>query len=251
VFLAYIDDSKDRTFACFSAIVLPASEWFASERLILHFRAGLDASDGISMTKELHATDFIAGRGDLGSVVSKWRRARIFEEALTFVTTLPKVSVVNACLSRRSEDLAFARLVDRLNAFAMERDEHMLLISDQGKDYTPLLRRMRRHDVSLTGMTSEMPSIAAAREPVERIVEDIVYRDSKLSTFIQLADFCAFALLRFLNPTTKIVAASLSTAFLRLGPVVVADAIDDAAKAGGSIAWSVKNKQGRNRPTAR
>jgi hypothetical protein len=79
-------------------MILPASQWLVAEQLILDYRRRLKASDGIVTTKEFHATDFIAGRGDLGAIVSKWRRARIFEEALTFVTTLPGVAMVTSCV---------------------------------------------------------------------------------------------------------------------------------------------------------
>ena len=198
-------------------MILPAAEWLAAENMIVSFRHRLNASDGIMVTKELHATDFVAGRGNLGSVVTKWRRARIFEEALTFVAALPGVAVVNACLARSSEDLAFERLVNHLDAFALDRDDHIILISDQGKDYTPLLRRMRRQDA------------------VKRVVEDIVYRDSKHSTFIQLADFCAFALLRFENPTGRLQKAGLHRAFQRLEPALLPQSFRNDPKSLGII----------------
>jgi hypothetical protein len=207
VLLAYIDDSKDRVLACFSAIVIPDTQWLTAERLILSYRRKLHRSDGVH--KELHATDFVAGRGNLGCLVTKWRRARIFEEALTFVTSLPEATILSACVPRHLEDVAFERLTGRLNEFAMNRCGHVMLISDEGKDYTPLLRRMRR-----------------VTDRAERIVEDIVYRDSKDSTFIQLADFCAYALLRFQNPTAKTVAAGLDRSFLLLRPVLATETFD-------------------------
>jgi Protein of unknown function (DUF3800) len=235
VFLAYIDDSKDSGRACFSAIVLPASQWLAAERLILDYRLRLKMSDGIVVTKEFHGTDFIAGRGDLGAIVSKWRRARIFEEALTFVTTLPSVSVLNACVPRKLEDRAFERLADRLNVFAAKSGSYIMLISDEGKDFTPLIRRMRRSNYVASAHGSWAGGAALKNKPVDRIVEDIVYRDSKHSTFIQLADFCAFSLLRFESPTAKIVASGLDAAFRRLDPVIVKQAFSKDPKGLGII----------------
>jgi uncharacterized protein DUF3800 len=235
VFLAYIDDSKDSALACFSAVILPASQWLTAERLIIDYRRRLKASDGIVVTKEFHATDFVAGRGDLGAVVSKWRRARIFEDALTFVTTLPQVATLNACVPRKHEDRAFERLADRLNVFAAKRKSHVMLISDEGKDFTPLLRRMRHWNSINSAHGSLRGRVVAKNKPVDRIVEDIVYRDSKHSTFIQLADFCAFSLLRFESPTPKIVAAGLDTAFRRLDAILVKQAFTKDPKGLGII----------------
>jgi len=107
--------------------------------------------------------------------------------------------------------------VHHLDEFALQRDDHMILISDQGKDYTPLLRRMRRQNA------------------VKRVVEDIVYRDSQHSTFIQLADFCAFALLRFENPTFRIEKAGLHRAFQRLEPALLPHTFHNDPKCLGII----------------
>ena len=194
-------------------MILPASRWLAAERLIINYRRRLNTSDGILVDKEFHATDFVAGRGDLGAVVSKWRRARIFEDALTFVTTLPDVAILNACVPRRLENRAFERLAGRLNVFAAKARSNIMLISDEGKDFTPLIRRMRRSNYIRSRRGFFGDSAAVKNKPVDRIVEDIVYRDSKHSTFIQLADFCAFSLLRFESPTPRMVAAGLDVAF--------------------------------------
>ena len=57
-----------------------------------------------------------------------------------------------------------------------------------------------------------------------QIVEDIVYRDSKRSAFIQLADFCAFALLRSENPIASRTKYGLDKSFDRLKPALVTQA---------------------------
>jgi len=62
-----------------------------------------------------------------------------------------------------------------------------------------------------------------------------VYRDSKQSTFIQLADFCAYALLRFENPTARAVAAGLNRSFHLLSPVLTIGAFDNDPKGLGII----------------
>jgi hypothetical protein len=109
-----------------------------------------------------------------------------------------------------------------------------MLVSDEGKDFTPLIRRMRRSN-SIPTVHGSWGGAVARNKPVDRIVEDIVYRDSKHSTFIQLADLCAFSLLRFERPTPRTVAAGLEAAFRRLDPVVVKQAFTKDPKGLGII----------------
>ena len=102
MYLAYIDDSKDEQKSRFSAIIMPASEWLRLLNETLDFRRTLKESDGIHMTKEFHATEFVAGRGNLGAIVSKWRRTRIFDETLDFVATRIDLAIINACVPRHA-----------------------------------------------------------------------------------------------------------------------------------------------------
>ena len=54
------------------------------------WRRQLKVSDGIYVYKELHATEFVAGRGRIAPrPVTKFRRSQVFCETLDLVTTLP------------------------------------------------------------------------------------------------------------------------------------------------------------------
>lgn len=55
----------------------------------------------------------------------------------------------------------------------------------------------------------------------DRIIEDIIQKNSAHSFFIQMADCCAFALLRHLNPTPKAIKYKFDDAFLDLDGVLV------------------------------
>jgi hypothetical protein len=236
-YLAYIDDSRDEKIACFSAIVIPALDWPQVLDDIIDFRRELKKSDGIRVKKELHASDFVAGRGDLGAIVTKARRAGIFEETLDFVASRPRLKILNACVPRACEEMAFERLIQRLQVHMEKKntlylegpdagrqpdpDAQVIVIVDQGKDYTGIVRRMRRHNYIASRYGSWYPSGAKAQNiPITRIVEDLVFRDSRQSALIQLADFCAFALLRFENPIASRTKYGLDKAFLRLERVL-------------------------------
>lgn len=222
MYLAYVDDSRDTLLSCFSAIIIRAADWLRLLDEVIDFRRALRLSDGIYVKKELHATDFVAGRGNLGAVVTKFRRARIFDETLDFIASRKGISVMNACVPTQFEERAFERMVNRLNIGAARRSPpaHVMIVSDEGKSYDGLVRRMRRFNYvrSKYGMWSS--GQRSENNPITRVVEDIVYRDSEKSAFIQLADFCAFALLRSENPIPARSHYGLDRSFDRLRPVL-------------------------------
>jgi Protein of unknown function (DUF3800) len=222
--LAYIDDSRDTTTSVFCAIIIPVADWLRIADELLQFRRQLRKKYGIYVAAELHASDFLAGKGHLGAALTEPQRAAIFGEVLDFVASRAPLEVLPACGPRPDEDKLFERLVDRLNVNARKKRSHMIIVSDEGKDYTGMVRRMRRYNV-ITSKYGAWPDGSPWQNmPLKHIVEDIVFRDSRRSALIQLADFCAFSLLRNQKPTPRITRMGLDQAFLRLHPVLIPQA---------------------------
>jgi hypothetical protein len=229
-FLAYIDDSRDNTTACFAAIIVPVPEWSRLQDEIIGFRRKLKASDGIHVTAELHATEFLSnaagGRGHIGVSLPITRRAAIFNEVLDFIASRQPLSILGAADARVNEDRIFERLLDRFQVYAEKsgKDSHVVVISDEGKNYTPMLRKLRRYN-PVTSMFGAWASGESAENlPLDRLVEDIVFRDSRKSSFVQFADFCAFAVLRSETPTARLAALGIDKSYERLRPVLVTQA---------------------------
>lgn len=225
MFLVYIDDSGDEHVRCFSALLIHESVWKECQRQIKDFRRRLKASDGLYVTKELHATDFVAGRGQVGTrTVGKARRCQIFIEMLSMAAGLPKIRVMNAFASRGDEKAVFERLINRINRTMAEWKSNALIFHDEGKDYTYLIRRMAVYNPirSQFGVWDDGNPIRNI--PIDRIIEDIVYLNSKQSPFIQLADFCAYALFRSEVPLASKNKYGLHLAFDQLAPICVTTA---------------------------
>ena len=88
---AYIDDSGDEKVRCFSALVIHESVWKQVQTTIKNHRRSLKRSDGMLVTRELHATEFVAGRGRVGDqIVPKGRRCEIFRDTLKMVARYRK-----------------------------------------------------------------------------------------------------------------------------------------------------------------
>ncbi|MCB1534847.1 MAG: DUF3800 domain-containing protein [Rhodoblastus sp.] len=217
--LVYIDDSKDGRDVCFSAIAFPAADWIAALEHLTGLRRAMRASDGIYVTKEMHATDWLAGRGHIAPFfVPKGARARLFDYFLTGITMLPNVQIFSAHSPFDAEEQLFERLLNRIQMNMSISGSRALIISDNGKNYDKMVRRMRRFNF--------IPSrFGGARNvPLDRIIEDIVYRDSAKSFFIQAADACAFSLLRFRKPTPKALKYGFNQSFLLLDRSLVKSA---------------------------
>lgn len=204
--LIYIDDSGDEELCVFSALTIRADKWNACLEAVRKFRRDLQVSDGISVYTEFHAWKFVSGRGRIADdVVTKGRRCQIFKQTLQMVTTLPEVRLFNTIFPTKGSEGAYEALLGDINRTLQRWDSHAILICDEGKDaiYTRLVRRMQ---------TSENGAI-------DRILEDPFFKQSDQSYFIQLSDFCAYALLRQERPIRSKTKYGLDQAFNLLEPI--------------------------------
>lgn len=226
VYLVYIDESRDteRYVGVFSALAIPVINWHEAIKQVIALRRELKQTDGIYIKKEFHASDFVGGRGKLApDTVTKYRRCEIFKEVLRRVAALPGARLFNAEYDKEVEDRAFERLLNRINRTMKTWRSYAILICDEGKEpqYTKLRRKM--------GVYNPIPSIYGEWEDgsrtknitIDRIVEDLFFKDSGHSYFIQLVDFCAFALLRREYPIPARTQYGLHEAFDLLSGILV------------------------------
>jgi hypothetical protein len=217
--IVYIDDSKDGKAVCFSALMIPAADWLSALDHLVDMRQAMKKSDGIYVRKELHATDWLGGRGHIApQAVNRLDRMRLFNFALGEIAKIPNVDIFNACGQGRVEDRLFERLVQRIQNTMAARNSLAIIISDEGKNYDHLLRQMRRVNFIPSAYGQWQNGAYTKNLPAKNLIEDIVYRDSARSYFIQAADFCAFSLLRFEYPTTRAKTLGFDRSFNILKP---------------------------------
>jgi hypothetical protein len=226
--LIYIDDSRDEKSCAFSALAVPASLWRISFDKIKEFRRSLRKSDGIYIYKELHAWKFVSGRGEISdSVVPKGRRCQIYKNTLTLVSQLDEAKLFNAIFPAKCEERAFERLINRINRTMQAWDSRAILICDEGHEgsFTRLARRLCRYNPipSKYGTWGDTGT-EAKNIPLDRIIEDPFFKKSDQSYFIQMADFCAYALLRKENPLPSKSKYDLHLSFEILDSILVREA---------------------------
>jgi len=229
MYIVYIDDSKDldgQSLYCFSALAVEESAWRNAFETIRGYRRRLRESDGIYMYKEMHASEFVGGRGRISDrVVGKWRRSQIFREFLSVVSGINGVHLFNGARDR--EDWLFERLITRIHRTMQAWESRAILIIDQGKEgeYTRLIRKMNVYNPIPSRYGVWLDTGEATRNiPISHIIEDPIFKESHRSYFIQAADFCAYALLRQEKPLASKTKYGLDTAFERLHPICVSAA---------------------------
>lgn len=207
--LIYIDDSTDRPVHAFSAIAIPHERWNDCFAFLKRWRQHLRDVHGVPLTYELHATEFLSGRGSDGRLkhLSRHTRSQIFHKTFQVVEYMSKydVRVFSVCHQQDDQFRAFERLLNRINRTLESWGTYGHLICDEGKEhqYTSLVRKMKVHNPIPSKLGSWADGGATKNIPLTRIIEDPQFKRSSNSYFIQTADFLAHGLLRREVPTPK------------------------------------------------
>jgi Protein of unknown function (DUF3800) len=214
----YVDESYDAKKFCLSAISIRYIDWHKSYNLVRDQRRKLKAKYGLYIRQEIHARDLVAGRGRIAPKgIGKNDRVAIFREMLSVTAKLPHVYLFNICLDTPAfadaQMTAWDRLLNRIERTMKEADKkwgiplsiyrpRAMIFADEGKEDL-IIRAYRK-----MGVFNPVPSqfggwetgSAAKNIPIERIVEEPIFKKSHQSFLIQLADCVAFALLKKETP---------------------------------------------------
>jgi hypothetical protein len=223
--LIYIDDSGDEQTSVFSAICVKDERWRECFRMLKEYRTDLRKRYGVFVRRELHATELVGGRGQISDrVVTKHQRSVIFDETIQLVARMPDIKILNACGPRNSKAVLFERLVNRINRTLESWGERGILFVDKGgeAEMTRLLRKMSVYNPipSNQGVWQDTGNVVR-NIPVERIIEDPVFKDSADSFFVQCADLVAFSLLRKERPLAARNKYGIHLCFDKLDAVLV------------------------------
>jgi hypothetical protein len=211
-------------------------DWNGTFLRLKEYRRELKKQHGIFMTKELHATEFVAGRGKISTkIVAKGTRCRLFRETLAFVAQLRGVRLFNAISPKGYEALIFERLMNRINTNMRKSGSNALIIHDHGKDYTSLVRRLRVYNPIQSKYDAWPGGETHKNVTLDNILEDIMFRDSARSYFVQLVDFCAYALFRCEYPLPSKTKYNVDRAFEELHRICIPECFSQDPKKLGII----------------
>ncbi len=123
---------------------------------------------------------------DLAQLISSWQFARLFAECIN------KIHFDPARTGKTVDEQAFEQLVSRFEQYLshmQNQDNYGLLIHDNNqtvaKKHTELMKQYHQNGTLWT--------------TVQHIVETPLFVDSQLTSMVQIADLCAYALRRYLE----------------------------------------------------
>ena len=204
MWFVYFDESKhDNKLFVYSALIVDSGDWNDAFADIKQLRQELRRDHGIYMRQELHAWKFASGKGQIADrPVLKPERTDVFRKMLKFVADHGRFFKVISSVNT-DEFFAFDRIINRINRTAEAYGQYTILICDEGQEvqFTRRLRKMRVHNPipSDRGVWEDTGAVTK-NIPVSRILEDPFFKNSSTSYFVQLVDFCAYALLRMEKP---------------------------------------------------
>jgi hypothetical protein len=218
----YIDDSGDGTVACFSALIIAADQWRDGLDHLLAARRAMRQTDGVYIKQELHSTDWNAGKGRLSKKpITKQRRVEMYNDFLAAIASTPSCQLINACVPLKQQTRAFEWLLNRIDTNMRHAGSRCVIFCDEGKDYDTVRRKIGVYNPIPSRLGTWEDGNASQNLPTHRILEDLVYRDSAKSIYVQAADACAYALLRRERPLASKNALGLDQSFYLLEPVMV------------------------------
>ena len=235
VYLIYVDESYDETHYAYSAIFIKALAWNNTFKQLVDWRKTWFKNHTIPLDYELHATKFVGGRGEFPGNRDKAFRADLFYEAIGFIEGLSDVHIINAITPKKGIHLTlFEYMLNRINRTLQAKGAIGILICDEGNEnkLTAKVRQMKKSNQIPNNFS--LYSGGSRDIPLDRIIEDPLFKTSKSSYFIQLADFVAFSLLRNEKPlpTTQ---QKVKDAFEQLDQVLVKRAYGNDPRRKGII----------------
>ncbi|MDF1705052.1 MAG: DUF3800 domain-containing protein [Aeromicrobium sp.] len=223
--IAYVDEtgdtgsvSKQGASGCYGlgCVLVDAETWTESFDTLLRFRRSVRDDFGVHMRTEIKANSLIRNSGQLRDLnLSPAQRGLIYKYHLNTLATIKARAfavVVDKQSARVEGDecltMAWETLLQRLERTTTHEKTGVMIVHDQGEDASvrKLVRKARRHLTSGSAF-----GYSQLTNPIRRLVEDPVPRNSQESYFIQLADLVAYAGWRTHVPPSRGVAQVTGT----------------------------------------
>lgn len=217
MYIIYVDESGDiglqnspTSHFVLACVLVHDSEWLLTLDRLVDLRRDLYTKYGISTREELKSTFLAGGRGVMRAL--KWdreRRMALLREIIQYEAQRLPVKTFAIAIDKNSatqrgwgvREAAWTFTFQRINRFC-EPNEYAVIFPDEGDIGFPtkLLRKMRRF--------SYIPNYygkGSRSYRVQRIVEDLNFRNSSDSYFLQLADWNAYVAQRssYVSPTSE------------------------------------------------
>jgi hypothetical protein len=233
MYLVYIDESYDTGFFAYSAVFVPAFDWYKVFNKVTKWREYLFKTYSIELEYELHSTKFIRGEGQPHNNRDKKFRAILFNDFFKTFESIIGVLVINGITVKENRNKLFEYTLNRIDTCLFRNNAYGILICDEGNEgnLISIQRQMRKSNY----IPSKINCGETINSPLSRIIEDPLFKTSNSSYFIQIADMIAFGLLRNEHPVEKSTLPEVANAFDNLDKILVKEASSKDYKKKGII----------------
>jgi hypothetical protein len=211
MFLMYIDESGDTgsvsnksptNYFILSAIIIHEKNWRQTLEELTMFRLKLRDTRGLKLSNEIHSADFINTPGELVRI-KKNDRLDIIKKCIDWINSSTMIKVFSVVVDKRNkkEDIFNLAWKEILHQFEEQianktipnfnsQDKGMILSDNtEGEKLRKLVRQMR-HEGYTRNISVEFEEIQSQK--LEYIIEDPIFRDSKISLLHQMNDVIAY-----------------------------------------------------------
>lgn len=233
----YVDESGDSGLInsptqnfILSGIVIHELNWkyFLDQAII--FRRRLKLSSGLKMRDEIHASDFLSKRIKLTPSISRNTRLDILKKTIDWLATQTYLSIITVKLSKNNSkdpfNEAWRLLIQRFentiknknfptNVNKIDRGVIVCDQTDAGK-LTKLLREMRR----VNYVPSMFGNLPARNLPLNFIIKDPIFRNSRDSYMVQFVDVVAYFAKEYFEPSKYVRQKGARTFYARLAAII-------------------------------
>lgn len=234
----YVDESGDPGVAegsskhyILSGLIINSTDWQKCLTRLKSFRKSIKETYKLSVRTEIHASELIRiNKIKAYRQVTKPNRINILRDYATQIPIIFDTSkVINICLKKEAHPLltefqtmAWSRIISRFDTFLKKNggNQKGIIISDDSNEVIlrNLLRKMRVYNP----IKSHFSGVYNA--PSDNIIEDIFYRQSHNSYFIQSVDSIAYLLYRKEYIKGSLKKYGLEYQFQKLEPILLKEA---------------------------
>lgn len=214
--ILYVDESYDHQKFVLTALCIEDVAWRQTFDAVKAFRRELKANWGIRISSELHAKVFVRDCSDNVSTrkLSQPERRQIFGLVMDHMAGL-QITLLNVCLdvpkwgsTSKAHSIAVERLANRVQTMMRVTGSHAIVVFDEGKEdeIRKIVRRMNVFNPIPSAYGAWDGGAGYKNIVLDRFIEDVWFKESKSSFFLQLVDFAAWSLLKAEVPTTPFIA---------------------------------------------
>lgn len=234
----YVDESGDPGASAgasahyiLSGLLINVSDWEKCLIRLKTFRKSLNDTYGLRLRTEIHTSELIRiDKIKAYRNITKKNRINILKEYASQISIIFDTSkIINICINKADhagqtefQTMAWKRLITRFDTFLKKSvKDKGIIIADDSNEITlrNLLRKMRIYNPIKSHY-----QVGYYNAPTDSIIEDIFYRASHNSYFIQSIDLIAHVLYRREYPKGSLKKYNIEKQFLKFENILLKEA---------------------------